>query len=150
MDHQRTIDTVGRVLTILSSLLLIGNLIGGLTFYLASSGSEASKAEDPMNFLADYYLAFCAVMILISLAYLLSAMALRKGKAWAYKTVRTLTMIFILLIYLFAVAMGASIVMTGGGYGPVLVIAFVALFISTPLWLLLWYLSKRAVRKLFV
>ena len=104
---------------------------------------------NPIGFLFANYIYMCLIMVTIGALYLIGGLNIRKYKLWSNKLVTYLSIILIVIIWTLMIAMSS---MTAGqnemeifSVGAILT----ALFWSTPIGLLIWFLNRQKIKKHF-
>lgn len=155
MEEQKpkSIKNIGLIVVIFSGLIIFSNGMGALAWTAIGMGEEmniqSTENSDPVSFLFSHYIEMCLVMLIIGIAFLIGGLFVRKYKLWANRMVSILSFIIILLIWGLMVSMSISIGKEEGMeifcYGAIIN----ALFWSTPLGLLIWFLNKKKINKHF-
>ncbi|MCQ0110434.1 hypothetical protein SAMN04487906_2961 [Zhouia amylolytica] len=149
----KSIKTIGLLVAIFSGFIIFSNGMGALAWSVLGIGNDLNKSEiqtDPISFLFSHYLEMCLIMLLIGIAYLIGGIFIRKYQLWANKMVSGLSALIFLIIWGLMIAITISIGQQDGmgvfSYGAILN----ALFWSTPIALLIWFLNKKKIKKHFV
>tara|TARA_B100000609_G_C17052044_1_gene349546 strand:- start:146 stop:616 length:471 start_codon:yes stop_codon:yes gene_type:complete len=155
MEEQKpkSIKTIGLLVTIFSGFIIFSNGMGALVWSIIGMGDDLNKmgtvSTDPISFLFAHYIEMCLIMLLIGIAYLVGGIFIRKYKLWANIMVSSLSVIIFLIIWGLMIAMSISVGQQDGmeifSYGAILN----AVFWSTPVGLLIWFLNKKKIKKHF-
>jgi uncharacterized membrane protein len=150
----KSVRTVGLIVSIFSGFIIFSNGMGALVFTIIGFGenpnSQNEKSEfNLIVFLFENYVAMCLVMLIIGVFYLVGGLNIRKYKLWANKLVTYLSLLIIVMIWTLMIAMYSLIAgqneMTVFAIGTILS----ALFWSTPIGLLIWFLNRQEIKNHF-
>jgi hypothetical protein len=150
----KSIRTVGLIVSFFSALIIFSNGMGALTFSMIGLGENQNIQNDNskfslIEFLFGNYVAICLVMVVIGFFYLFGGLNIRKYKLWANKLVTYLSLPIIVIIWILMITMFLSTV----GQNDMLIFSIgaflTALFWSTPIGLLIWFLNHHKIKKHF-
>jgi len=156
MEEQKpkSVRTIGLIVSIFSGFIIFSNGMGALAFSLIGFGDEQSGQKELsefnlIEFLFDNYIYMCLIMVTIGVIYLIGGLSIRKYKLWANKLVTYLSTLLIVLIWTLMIAMSSMTVgqsdMEIFSVGAIIT----AVFWSTPIGLLIWFLNKEKIKKHF-
>lgn len=157
MEEQKPklVRTIGLIISIFAGFIIFSNGMGALAFTLIGLGENQSGQNEKselnlIEFLFENYIYMCLIMVAIGVFYLIGGLNIRKYKIWANKLVTSLSVALIAIIWTLVIAMST---MTAGqnemeifSIGAILT----ALFWSTPIGLLIWFLNRQKIKKHFV
>ena len=155
MEEQKpkSIKKIGLLVTIFSGFIIFSNGMGAFASSEIGVRDEINNIEaetDPISFLFSHYLEMCLTMLLIGVAYLVGGIFIRKYKLWANRMVSGLSILIFLIIWGLMIAISISVRQQDGMEVFSYVAIFNALFWSTPIGLLIWFLNKKKIKKHFV
>lgn len=153
VQKPKSIETIGLLVSILSGFIIFSNGMGALAWSVMGIGedmnNQTAESSDPISFLLSHYIEMCLIMLSIGTAYLIGGIFIRKYKIWANRLVSALSALVILIIWALmisiAVATGEQEGMEIFSYAALIT----ALFWSTPVGLLIWFLNKKKIKKHF-
>ncbi|MCP9764122.1 hypothetical protein [Lacihabitans soyangensis] len=151
----KSIRTIGLIVSIFSGFIIFSNGMGALAFSIIDFGDELSGQNEfldfnPIGFLFANYIYMCLIMVTIGVLYLIGGLSVQKYKLWANKLVTYISAILLILIWTFMVVM---LRMTAEHESMKLFnigIIISAVFWSTPIGLLIWFLNQGNIKKHFV
>ncbi len=156
MEEQKpkSIRTIGLIVSIFSGFIIFSNGMGALAFTLIGLGENQSGQNEKSEFnltefLFENYLYGCLMMVTIGVLYLIGGLNIRKHKMWANKLVTYLSALLIAIIWTLMIAM--SSITAGQNEMDIFSVGAIltALFWSTPIGLLIWFLNKQEIKKHF-
>jgi len=155
MEEQKpkSIKKIGLLVAIFSGFIIFSNGMGALAWSVLGMGDDLINVEtettDPISYLFAHYVEMCLIMLSIGIAYLVGGIFIRKYKLWANKMISALSILIILIIWGLMIAMFISVGQEDGmeifSYGAI----FNAIFWSTPIGFLIWFLNKKKIIKHF-
>ncbi len=129
--------------------------MGALAFTLIGLGENQNIPNEESEFnlieslLLENYVYMCLAMLAIGVLYLVGGLNIRKFKLWANKLITYLSLLIIAIIWILMIAM-ASMTAGHSEMGIFSMAAILtALFWSTPIGLLIWFLNIRKIKKHF-
>lgn len=154
MEEQKpkSVRTIGLIVSIFSGFIIFSNGMGALAFSLMGFGDNQSEQKETsefhfLGFLFENYIYLCLTMVAIGVLYLIGGLSIRKYKLWANKLVTYISVILIVLIWTLMIAMTSEQqdlkIFTA-------VAIMTAVFWSTPIGFLIWFLNKESIKKQFV
>ncbi len=150
----KAIKNIGNAITALSAMIIFGNGMGIFSFTILGFGNidngQATGNTSALGWIFEHYLSVCLSMIFIGVIYLLGGVFVAKYKLWANRLVTFVSgllfvIIWSLMIFMF-IAMSGQVELQTFRIGSIAT----ALFWSTPLVILIWYLNKKNTLKHFV
>lgn len=153
MEEQKpkSVRTIGLIVSIFSGFIIFSNGMGALAFSLMGFGDNQSEQKETsefhfLGFLFENYIYLCLTMVAIGVLYLIGGLSIRKYKLWANKLVTYISAVLIVLIWTLMIAMTSGqqdmeIFSVGA--------LMTAVFWSTPIGLLIWFLNKESIKKHF-
>lgn len=128
--------------------------MGSLAFTLIGLGEKQNGQNEKsefnlIEFLFENYVYMCLVMVSNGILYLVGGLNIRKYKLWANKLVTYLSLLLIAIIWTFMIAISSK---TAGHSEMEIFRAgaiITALFWSTPIGLLIWFLNRQKIKKHF-
>ncbi len=145
---QKSIKVIGLIIIIFSSLIIFSNFMGALMYLILGMG-DASLESTSASSIFDFYLELCFAMILMGVLFLFSGIFIRKNKLWARNLAIILSSFFILFIIFITYFLAKQIFFFDNNI-MLFLIAFIIIFLfSLPFALLIWFLRKASVRKIF-
>jgi len=155
MEEQKpkSIKTIGLLVAIFSGFIIFSNAMGALVWSVIGMEDDLNNVEtettDPISFLFAHYIEMCLIMLFIGIAYLVGGIFIRKYKLWANQMVSYISILIFLIIWGVMIAISISVGQQDGmemfSYGAIVN----ALFWSTPIGLLMWFLNKKKIKKHF-
>lgn len=156
MEEQKpnSVKTIGLIVAFFSGFIIFSNGMGALAFSLIGLGNEKSEPLEPsefnlIEFLFENYIIMCLIMVTVGILYFIGGLNIRKYKLWANRLVTYISLLLIVLIWILMIAMST---MTSGqqdleifSIGAIMT----AVFWSTPIGLLIWFLNKEKIKKHF-
>lgn len=148
-----SIRTVGLIIAIFSGFIILSNGIGAVAYSVIATREGAAEAPGPDNvltFILAHYVEICLLMVVLGFVYLYAAINLRKYRHWANKLVSAISLF--LIIFIWTTLLGVFSSVEGTDEWRLLQLAAIASAIvwSTPLGLLIWFLSRENIKKHFV
>lgn len=154
VQKPKSIKIIGLLVSIFSGLIILSNAMGALVFSLMGFGGTQNRQEEfsefnIIEFLFENYSFMCLFMVAIGIFYLIGGLNIRKYKLWAKRLVTFLSAFLIVVIWGLMILIAS---MVNGFdlqfFGIAAMIT--AVFWSTPLGLLVWFLNKKDIKKHFV
>lgn len=156
MEEQKpkSIRTIGLIVSIFSGFIIFSNGMGALASLLIGLGENQSGQNEKsefnlIEFLFENYIYMCLIMVTLGALYLIGGLNIRKYKLWANKLVTYLSLLIIAIIWTLMIAMSSMTArqneMEIFSVGAILT----ALFCSTPIGLLIWFLNRQKIKKHF-
>ncbi len=156
MEEQKpkSVRTIGLIVSFFSGFIIFSNGMAALVSSLIDFGNAESKQKEfsefnLLEFLFENYIYMCLIVVTIGVLYLIGGLYIRKYKLWANKLVTYVSALLIVLIWTLMIAMSS---MTAGhqdmkifSIGAIIT----AVFWSTPIGLLIWFLNRESIKKHF-
>ena len=154
MEKPKSVRTIGLIVSIFSGFIIFSNGMGALVFTLLGFGSENSEQPVISEFnLIDFLLTnlsyVCLVMVAIGVLCLIAGLNIRKYKLWANRLLTYLSSLLIVLIWTFMLTLFSIITGQQEMVLFALITILTALFWSTPIGLLIWFLNTEKIKKHF-
>ncbi|WP_276978430.1 hypothetical protein [Flavobacterium filum] len=156
MEEQKpkSIRTIGLIVSIFSGFIIFSNGMGALAYTIIGLGENQNRQIEKsefnlIKFLFENYISMCLIMVTIGVMFLVGGLNIRKYKMWANKLLTYLSIFLIAIIWTLMIAMSS---MTAGQNDMEIfsfAAIFTALFCSTPIGLLIWFLNKQKIKKHF-
>lgn len=106
IEKSKAVITISKIVCLFSVFVIVSNAMGALAFSrlrisqkITSPAASENDEINPLLWLLKHYLLICTVMILLSTAFLVSAVYLRKYKLWANRFTSLLSISFIIAIW---------------------------------------------------
>lgn len=156
MEEQKpkSIRTIGLIISIFSGFIIFSNGMGALASSLIGFADDQNRQKEIsefnlIEFIFDHYIFLCLIMVIIGVLYLIGGLNIRKYKMWANKLVTYISVLLIVLIWALMISMSS---MTAGQQEmEIFSVGAIAnaIFWSTPIGLLIWFLNREKIKKHF-
>lgn len=156
MEEQKpkTIKTIGLLVAIFSAFITFSNVMGALAFSFIGIGNEQNKNNKSsdfnlIEFLFENYITMCLIMVVIGILYFIGGLNIRKYKLWANRLVTYIS--FLLVVFIWTLMIAMSTMTAGQNEMDIFSVGAIitALFWSTPIGLLIWFLNRQKIKKHF-
>ncbi len=149
-NKPESIKTLGLIIAAVAGLIVLCNAMAAIGWSITGIGDEinGNQPEEPdaFWFVLNHYVEMCLIVVAIGALFLLGGLFIRKYRLWANRLVTALSVLMIIVIWVFmisiATTLGPEIGVKDMGIGAI----FGAVFWSTPLGLLIWFLNKKSSR----
>lgn len=160
MNEQKptSVKIVGIIISIISGFLILSNLMGAL-FYLIFNFNEGTNCqtienqnigESIISYLLGHFIVIYLICIITGIILLIGGLNMIRFKQWTNKLIKFTSGILILLIWIIMLSISQ---MNGSQENAdlfVIIPILIAFVLSVPFGLLIWFLSRKKIKKHFV
>ena len=157
-EKPKSIKLIGILVAIFSVFVIMSNGLGALVAYKMGMIEDIKNVSQdttnsgiiPMLFLFKHYIEMCLILVVIGIGCLIGAIFIIKYKVWANILVTSISVLFIILIWTLMIVMSISMGFESDVNLFKYISVFIAIFWSTPLGLLIWFLNRKKIKRHFV